>query len=119
MASKNYRDLIVWQKAMDVVVDVYRMTSEFPSTERYGLASQMQRAAASIPSNIAEGQGRTSDKEFQRFLSIANGSRCELETQIMLSSRLNYIENDMRSVLLERSEEIGRLLTGLSKSLQR
>src|SRR5688572_716960 len=119
MPSKNYRDLIVWQKAMDLVVEVYRLTSGFPPTERYGLISQMQRCAASIPSNIAEGQGRGSDKEFQRFLAIANGSRCELETQVMLASRLGYIDEGTRNELLDRSEEIGRLLTGLTKSLQR
>ncbi len=101
MASKNYRDLIVWQKAMDLVVTVYRLTGQFPDTERYGLTSQMQRCAVSIPSNIA------------------NGSRCELETQIMLAARLGYMDDATRHVLLEQAEEVGRMLTGLSKSLQR
>lgn len=104
---------------MDLAHEVYRVTASFPREERYGLTSQIRSAAISIPSNIAEGQGRNSNKDFDRFLSIANGSRTELETQLMLAARLNYIDSTVRDDLLQRSEEIGRLLSGLSKSLKR
>ena len=118
MASRNYRDLFVCQRAMELATEVYRVTADFPATERYGLTSQMRNCAVSIPSNIAEGQGRNSSKDFLRFVSIANGSRCELETQVLLAFRLNYLDDATRGILLERSEEVGRLLSGLSNSLR-
>ena len=115
----DYRDLVAWQKAMDLTERVYRCTSDFPMEERYGLTSQMRRAATSIPSNIAEGQGRRStDDEFIRFLRIALGSLCELETQLELSVRLKIMSAEQLSALRPASEEVGRLLNGLIRSKQ-
>ena len=120
MSGMDYRQLVVWQKSMDLAEKIYIQTASYPREERNGLTSQMRRAATSIPSNIAEGQGRRStDEEFIRFLQIALGSLCELETQLELSLRLKLISNlsvtDLRSVL----EEVGRLLNGLIKSKRR
>jgi len=92
----NYKELKVWQKSMDLVELVYKLTSSFPKEEKYGIISQIQRSAISIPSNIAEGAGRNSNKEFRQFLSIANGSSNELSTQLHLSIRIGYAnENDL------------------------
>ena len=101
MGGANYRDLIVWQKAMDLVQAVYKITAGFPKEELYGLTSQLRRAAVSIPSNIAEGQGRRTTGDFQRFLAIANGSLREVETQILIAKRLNYLHNERTSHLME------------------
>ena len=91
MSVQSYRELIVWQKAIDLVVAIYRITQSFPREEAFGLTSQLRRAAVSIPSNIAEGQGRRSAKEFQRFLDIARGSLQEVETQLLIANRLHYL----------------------------
>jgi four helix bundle protein len=116
----DYRDLVAWQKAMDLVERIYVATAGFPKEERYGLISQVRRAAVSIPSNIAEGQGRrSSDDELVRFLQIARGSLAELETQMELAVRLNFLEKHQASALRSLSDEVGRLLTGLMKSKQR
>lgn len=112
-----YSDLLVWQKAMDLVVEVYRLCQTFPSTERYGLISQMQRAAVSIPSNIAEGQARKSSGAFLNHLSIAAGSLAELETQLILSLRLGLGTEQACSPILSQTNEIGRMLTCLKSSL--
>src|SRR6187397_1770825 len=113
----DYRQLVVWQKSMDLAETVYIQTSSYPTEERYGLTSQMRRAAASIPSNIAEGQGRRStDEEFVRFLLIALGSLCELETQLELSIRLKLISRERATDLRPAMEEVGRLLNGLIRS---
>lgn len=117
MGIRNYRDLIVWQKAMDLVTAVYQVTATFPSDERFGLISQMRRAAVSIPSNIAEGQGRDSSQEFKHFLSISYGSLCELQTQLLLSERLSFLDVPTLQATLDRTDEVGRLLNGLSNSL--
>lgn len=118
MTTKIYRDLIAWQKAMDLVEQVYQATRCFPKEETYGLCSQLRRACVSIPSNIAEGQGRNSVKEFLHHLSIAYGSLREAETQILIAGRLNYLEQRQVTALLELAAEVGRLINGLSKSLQ-
>ena len=115
---RNYRELIVWQKAMDLVELVYQATKQFPKEELYGLTSQVRRSAVSIPSNIAEGQARKSTAEFLNFLSIANGSRAEMETQILLAQRLKYVTNDTAQQILNLSEEANRLLNGLMNSLK-
>lgn len=117
-AVMNYRDLIVWQKAMDLVEMVYLATRQFPKEELYGLTSQVRRSAVSIPSNIAEGQGRKSRAEFLNFLSIANGSRTEMETQIQLAQRLSYVTKKTAQSILDQSEEVSRLLYGLRNSLR-
>ena len=117
MAGKNYTDLIVWQKAMGFVEEVYKASARFPREELYGLTAQMRRAAVSIPSNIAEGQGRRSRREFRRFLRIAHGSLREVETQILLAERLHYLNANARIELMRITSEIGRLLNGLARSL--
>jgi four helix bundle protein len=117
MAVKSYRDLIVWQKAMDLVEDVYKRTKRFPREELYGLTSQLRRAVVSVPSNIAEGQGRNSTKEFLHHLSIAYGSLCEVETQCLIAHRLGYLESRDLDRLTTRSSEIGRIINGLCNRL--
>jgi len=88
---KSYKDLFVWQKGINLVIEIYRLTNSFPRTEMYGLISQIRRAAVSIPSNIAEGRCRSTRKDFVQFLRIANGSAAELETQLILSNKLSFI----------------------------
>lgn len=117
MAS-YYRDLEVWQKAMNLVEHCYRCTDSFPKKEIYGLSSQLQRAAVSIPANIAEGQQRQHRKEFVQHLSIAIGSLAELETHIEIAARLNYIPQEISRLLFTQTEQIGRMLNGLKNSLK-
>jgi four helix bundle protein len=113
----DYRNLLVWQKSMTLAEQVYRETAEYPPDEKYGLRSQMRRAATAIPSNIAEGQGRRStDQEFVRFLQIALGSLCELETQLELSNRLGMLHSAQVAQLQPVINEVGRLLNGLLRS---
>ena len=119
MPVKDYSELIVWQKAMDLVTMIYRASSSFPKEELYGLTSQIRRAAISIPSNIAEGTGRRTTRDFLHFLFIANGSLKEAETQILVAERLGYISENKRSELMKLSGEVGRLNSGLRNSLMR
>ncbi|MCU0240364.1 MAG: four helix bundle protein [Pyrinomonadaceae bacterium] len=119
MAVQHYRQLIVWQKAMELVKLVYELTAKFPKEELYGLTGQMRRASVAIPSNIAEGQRRNSTKDFLRFLSIANGSLAELETQTLVSEMLNYLTSEETKLLLEKCAEVGKLLNGLINSLEK
>ena len=118
MPVRSYRELIAWQKAMDFVEEVYRMTRGFPKEELYGITSQVRRAAISIPSNIAEGQGRQTTGEFRQFLGQARGSLCETETQILLSERLGYLDRETAIVVIEQASEVGRILNGLLSSLE-
>jgi four helix bundle protein len=118
MAVQNYRELIVWQKAMDMVELVYQATKAFPKEELYGLTNQVRRAAVSIPSNIAEGQARQSTAEFKNFLSIAQGSRAEVETQIMIAQRLGYLPQQQADQILNLSEEIKRMIYSLTAKLK-
>ena len=118
MPVRSYRELIAWQKGMDLVEAVHRSTACFPREEVYGLTSQVRRAAVSIPSNIAEGQGRNSTNEFINFLSFAYGSLCEVETQVLLAERLSFLENSAAATLLRSSAEVGRIINGLSNSLR-
>lgn len=115
---KSYRDLMVWQKAMDLTVETYHFSDSFPKSELYGLTSQLRRAAVSVPSNIAEGYGRGSRKEYVQFLCISQGSLKELETQVILSQRLNYGSKTAVDGLLELSAEVGRMLGALIRSLR-
>lgn len=117
MSVRNYRDLIAWQKAMDLVVAVYDTTKQYPADERFGLTSQTRRAAVSIPCNIAEGHARDSTKEFLHFLSITNGSLAELETQLILGERLGFLENAATSDRLKECTEVARIVNGLRRSL--
>ena len=118
MASKSYKDLEVWQKAMDLVIECYQFTQNFLKSEVYGLTNQLQRAAVSVPANIAEGQGRQYDTEFIQFLYIASGSLTELETHIQIALRLGYISSDNANRLLSKAAEVGRLLNGLLRFLR-
>lgn len=114
---KNYEDLKVWQKAMDLVEAVYQATSSFPKDELYGLVSQLRRAAVSVPSNIAEGSSRRGKGEYIRFVNIASGSLAELETQLMLAQRLNFITINKLTEYKTQTQEIGKMLFALQKSL--
>ena len=107
----------VWQKAVDLVVNCYQVGQRFPKTEVYGLTSQLQRAAVSIPANIAEGQGRSHTKEFLHHLSIAYGSLMEVETHLLIACRLNYLDADSVQEPLAKCAEIGRMLNGLRRKL--
>ncbi len=113
----KYSELIVWQKAMDLVTDIYKVTAMFPGEERFGLSSQARRAAVSIPSNIAEGHGRKSTAAYMSYLSIAFGSLMELETQIQIAARLGYLDEGKVITLLVQTDEIGKMLSGLKQSL--
>jgi four helix bundle protein len=117
VGARNYSDLLAWQKAMERVVEVYKATKAFPKEEICGLTAQLRRAVVSIPSNIAEGQGRRADRQFQNFLSIAHGSVRETETQILIAERLGYLDAPKRQDLLTIAAETGRLITGLANSL--
>jgi four helix bundle protein len=119
MPSRNYTDLVGWQKAMDLVESVYTLVKEFPKDELFGLTSQLRRASISIPANIAEGQGRNSRGDFRRFLSVAHGSLREVETHVHIAARLRYIDEAKKQSILSQCAEIGRLITGLSNSLER
>ncbi|MDF2518670.1 MAG: four helix bundle protein [Sphingobacterium sp.] len=105
----NYKELILWQKSITLVSDVYRATSIFPDRERFNLISQINRAAVSIPSNIAEGAGRNSDKEFVQFLAIAHASTYEVETQLIISKNLGYLSEEDLEGLLEKLEELQKM----------
>jgi four helix bundle protein len=115
---ESYRDLVAWQKAVDLVARVYEITKTFPTDERFGLTQQLRRAAVSVPSNIAEGKGRGTAAEFSRFLSIATGSLTEVDTQLVIAERLGFITNDTLDEVAGKIAEVGRIMTGLRKSLE-
>lgn len=117
-SSNSFRDLIVWQKAMELARQVYALTRRLPKEELYALGDQMRRAAVSIPSNIAEGQARDSRKEFLNFLSIAKGSNAELGTQLELCATLGYLSAEVAAPVAALSVEVGRMLTTLSARLK-
>ncbi|MCR4256475.1 MAG: four helix bundle protein [Candidatus Uhrbacteria bacterium] len=112
----DYRKLTVWHKAMDLVVLAYKLTETFPRTEQYGLTSQMRRAAVSIPSNIAEGRRRGTDKEVQQFFRTSFGSGAELETQLEISERLGFGSEELREATKGALDEVMRMLNGLLSS---
>ena len=113
----KYSELLVWQKSVTLVVAVYKLTKAFPADEKFGLAAQVQRAAVSIPANIAEGHGRKSTKAYLNHVSIANGSLMELETLLHIAARLEYLDDEQLVEALRRTGEIGKMLSGLSRSL--
>ena len=115
--GRSYKDLVAWQKSMDLVTAIYHATRDFPKDEQFGLTSQVRRAAVSIPSNVAEGQGRLSEKEFRYFLGQARGSLMEVETQLQIALNLGYLESGKTSILLKACAEIGRILNGLLASI--
>jgi four helix bundle protein len=116
---RSYRDLKVWQAAMELVERVYAVTKRFPRAEQYSLTSQLQRSAISVPSNIAEGHARSRTKDYLRFVSIARGSLAEMETQLMLAARLKYVEESDIAGQLELADQVGRMLRRLEQALER
>ena len=118
MLVRCYRDLIAWQRSIELVSEIYLSTKSFPVNERFGLTAQIRRAAVSIPSNIAEGQGRCTTGEFRQFLGHARGSLLEVETQIFISANLGYLSESQRAVLFKHTAEVGRILNGLINSLE-
>jgi four helix bundle protein len=117
MQVKSYKDLIVWQKSMDLVELVYQVTKGFPKEELYGLTNQLRRAAVSVPSNIAEGQARNSTAEFRNFLSIARGSLAEVETQLLIAERLHYLQSEQLTQILNVQTEINKMANALMGKL--
>jgi four helix bundle protein len=118
MSISRFRELKAWQLGMDLTEHVYLLTDSFPKSEIYGLTSQIRRSAVSIPSNLAEGNGRDSTKEFLHFIAIAVGSICELETQILLSHRLKYLKQTELETVLSLLTETKRTIRGLQKALK-
>ena|SRR4051794_33353629 len=116
---RSHNNLDAWKKSIDFVEDVYKATNDFPKDERFGLTSQLRRASVSIAANIAEGAGRRSDKEFLQFLSHAQGSASEVETELLIARRLGFIEKAEYDRLIGALDDIGRLITGLSNHLKR
>jgi four helix bundle protein len=115
--SRSYQDLQAWKAAINLVKEIYKVTERFPSSETYGLSSQIRRAAVSIPSNIAEGQGRNSSKEFKQFLSVSLGSLAELETQLIIAKEINYLGKEELNPLLLALDHIRKMVRALSNSL--
>ena len=116
--ANTFRDLIVWKKAHQLVLDIYRVTKNFPQEERFGLISQVKRSASSIPTNIVEGQKRKSTKDFLHFLNMADGSLEETKYHLILSKDLHYLPEDQFEDLNQKCDEIGRMLSGLQRSLK-
>ena len=115
--GQNFKDLIAWQKGMDLVSEIYEITGTFPREEIYGLTSQLRRAAVSVPSNIAEGQARYSKRDFRHFLRTAKGSLAEIQTQIAIAARLGFISAAREAEVGERMHELARILNGLINSI--
>ncbi|MCE5251577.1 four helix bundle protein [bacterium] len=116
---KSYRDLVVWQKSMALVTEIYLLTKDFPKEELYGITSQIRRSAVSIPSNIAEGYGRNSTQDYIRFLQIACGSLYEMQTQLEIAVNLGYLDKDRSLTVLQNINEIERMLNTLLKKLSK
>ena len=115
----SHKDLILWQKSMDLAAEVYRMVRCFPNFELFGLGAQLRRAAVSVPSNVAEGAARRTTRDFISFLHIARGSLAELETQLLLARRLHYVDDASAQALATEVEEVGRLLNAVIRGLRR
>jgi four helix bundle protein len=118
-ARKSHKDLILWQKALDLAVAVHEASAVFPRAEMFGLVSQIRRAAVSIPSNIAEGSARRSTREFIAYLHIARGSMAEVETQLLLAQRIGYVNDERREALQLRLDEVGRIMNAVITGLRR
>ncbi|WP_127844166.1 four helix bundle protein [Psychroflexus aestuariivivens] len=115
----NYKELKIWQKSIDLVENVFQLIADFPNSEKYGLVDQIKRSAISVPSNIAEGAGRNSNKDFGRFLSISKGSLNELNTQLIISNRLNFISNDKLNKLEKDINEIHKMIYKFNQGLEK
>lgn len=118
MTQNGYKDLIAWQKGMDLVATIYDATQSFPSHEQFGLTSQLRRAAVSVPSNIAEGKAHYSNRDFVRFLRHARGSLAEIETQVLIAQQRKYLNTETATNLSQKIAELGRILSGLINSLR-
>jgi len=116
--NRGFKGLAAWQASMELVLDVYRVSSHWPDAEKFNLTSQARRAAVSVPSNIAEGHGRRTNGDFGRFVSIASGSLAELETQLLLAKRLGFSSQDDLDPLLRKIDETAKVLQGLSRYLR-
>jgi four helix bundle protein len=114
---ESYKDLVVWQKGIELVNELYTVTKEFPKEEMFGLTNQIRRAAVSVPANIAEGWGRNSTKNYIQFIRISIGSLYEIETQLVIANNQNYITNQKKSTLSEKIDELGKMLNTLLKKL--
>jgi len=119
MSQKSYKDLIAWQKGMELVSLIYDATEVFPSHEQFGLTSQLRRAAVSVPSNIAEGKARYSNRDFVRFLRHTRGSLAEIETQVLIAQQRQYLSSETATKLSQKLDELGRILSGLINSLNK
>lgn len=115
---RNFKELKIWQKGFDIAVNCFKATANFPSQEKYGLVSQINRCGISIPSNIAEGSSRASDKDYKRFIEISLGSCFELETQMLIAQKMNFGNADFIKTILESLAEEEKMLTAFSKTLQ-
>ena len=118
MAYQTYRELIAWQKAMELVVEIYEFTREFPTEEKFGLTAQIRRAGVSVPSNIAEGHGRRTPRDFANFLWIANASLAEIQTQALIAQRLGFASQEATAALVRQCDDVGRVTRGLRVSLE-
>jgi four helix bundle protein len=118
LGSKNYRDLVAWQQAIELTDRIYACSRTWPKDETFGLTSQIRRAAVSIAANIAEGQGRNGDKEFINHLGIAHGSLCEVETLLVIARRQSYLSEEDESAILSQTTRVAALVHGLMKSLR-
>src|SRR5688572_6876051 len=114
---KSHRDLLVWQKGMDLVTEIYALTKQFPAEERYGLIQQATRASVGVPANLAEGHSRGTRRDYAHYVSIARGSLMELETYVMIAERLGFAERKTAATVLEQITELGRMLTTLRQRL--
>jgi len=114
----NIKELKIWNKAIELTVEIYKATEKFPKEETYGLTSQIRRAAVSIPSNISEGAGRNSPNEFRHFLAITNGSSYELQSQLIISNQLNFLANNTTESLLNKIDEIQKMNYSFQKSIK-
>lgn len=114
----KYKELTVWQKAVDLAVEMYQIAGELPKEEQYGLVSQIKRCAASVPSNIAEGAGRNTNGEFGHFLGISNGSSCELETQLIIANKLGYIKNEVLDSAVKKINEVQNMTFKLQQTIK-
>ena len=117
--SGSYRDLTAWQQSIELVISIYECTRQFPKEEQHGLVSQLRRAAVSVASNIAEGKGRSSDKELVLFLHHALGSICEIETQLTIAARLEFLPTEESARLGAKASEVAKILNGLINALKR
>ena len=116
---RPHQNLDLWKRSVDFVVAIYRLTEHFPKEEKFGLTSQLRRAAVSVAANVAEGAAKTSTRDFRRYLSNSQGSTSEIETELLIALRLNYLDEADYLILSKDLDDVGRMITGLSRSLQR